>query len=96
MRQFKHFITNMIFMIHHSWDLARSKYFVMIIQAVIVVISEYYYNESLNVSIRIPSETVNCDRSFYYLSNFNMTTETKFINQLLSSVYLPDGIVPVR
>ena len=35
MRQFKLFVTNMIFMIHHSWDLARSKYFVMIIQAVI-------------------------------------------------------------
>ena len=35
MKQFKHFITNMIFMIHRSWNLARSKYFVMIIQAVI-------------------------------------------------------------
>ena len=35
MKQFKHFITNMIFMIHRSWNLARNKYFVMIIQAVI-------------------------------------------------------------
>ena len=35
MKQFKHFITNMIFMIHRSWNLARSKYFVMIIQAIL-------------------------------------------------------------
>lgn len=35
MEKFHHFVSNMIFMIHRSWNLARSKYFVMIIQAVI-------------------------------------------------------------
>lgn len=35
MEKFHHFVSNMIFLIHRSWNLARSKYFVMIIQAVI-------------------------------------------------------------
>lgn len=65
------------------------------IRQIIVVISEYYFNESLDVSIKIPPQIKIADGNYFYLSNFNKKTETEFITQLLSTVYLPDGILPV-
>lgn len=65
------------------------------VKNIIVVLSEYYFNEALNVSIKIPPQNININEKCFFISKFNKLTEAEFINHLLSPVYLPDGIVLV-
>lgn len=65
------------------------------INRIIVVISEYYFNSSLNVSIKVPVKPKIRENVCFYLSDFNKKTEGEFFNQILSTVYIPDGIYPI-
>lgn len=65
------------------------------INQIIVVISEYYFNDVLNVSIKIPPQNEFDYSNHFYISDFNRITEAQFIDRLLSNVYLPTGIVPI-
>lgn len=65
------------------------------IKQIVLVISEYYFNDALNISIKIPPQNKITYSNHFYITDFNKTTETKFINRLLSPVYLPVGIIPV-
>ena len=65
------------------------------IKQVIIMVSEYYFSPSISFPVRNYQKTEYLDCDLFNMSNLSLKEELIFMDRLLSTVYLPSGVIPI-